>query len=128
MYFLYGKEPPRLDFQTAQHSAPLFCVSVEERPPRSGGLSDALTYWGALLGLTAGTAQRGQAVYYLLEFWPEWLAAILACLPIRPALQAGLEGRGGWRERLLVWGPKLLALSYAQLVTGSFNPFIYYRF
>lgn len=100
---------------------------------RSGGLSDALTYWGALLGLTAGTAQRGQTVYYLLEFWPEWLAAILACLPIKPALQAGLEGRGGWRERLLVWGPKLLALvllalSYAQLVTGSFNPFIYYRF
>ncbi len=34
---------------------------------------------------------------------------------------------------LLIWGPKLLAvcllvLSYMELVTGSFNPFIYFRF
>jgi len=100
---------------------------------RSGSLSGALSYWGAMLGRTAGTVQRGQAVYYLLEFWPEWIAAVLVCLPIKPALQAGLEGRDGWRGVLLTWGPKLLALallalSYAELVTGSFNPFIYFRF
>ena len=34
---------------------------------------------------------------------------------------------------VLVWAPKVLAivlfvLSYAKLVTGSFNPFIYFRF
>ncbi len=39
----------------------------------------------------------------------------------------------GFARLLLIWGPKLLALcllilAYAKLVTGSFNPFIYFRF
>ena len=42
--------------------------------------------------------------------------------------------KAGRRARaVLTWGPKLaamtlLACSYCKLVTGSFNPFIYFRF
>ena len=53
-----------------------------------------------------------------VEFKCAWLAVIIA-LPVAGAV--------------LVWAPKALAValfvaSYAKLVTGSFNPFIYFRF
>lgn len=99
---------------------------------RSSGLGYAAAYLGAMLG--RGGPADGQAVYYLLEYWPEWIAALIAMLPVKVWAQTWLEGR---RDRLsaavLDWGPKLtalalLGLSYLKLVTGSFNPFIYFQF
>ncbi len=70
---------------------------------------------------TTGLAQDGQAVYYLLQFWPEAVAPVLA------------GGPGAAGQTLALWAPRVLALgllvlSYGLLVTGSFNPFIYFQF
>ena len=49
-------------------------------------------------------------------------------------LETALQKRDAAPARaVLTWGPKLAAMtlltcSYCKLVTGSFNPFIYFRF
>lgn len=100
---------------------------------RSVDLTQAWAYLGAMFGQTTGLAQDGQAVYYLLEFWPEWILAILASMPWKHWLQHKLERGGTLAKETLLWFPKatalcLLVVSYVELVTGSFNPFIYFQF
>ena len=59
---------------------------------RSPSLSYALGYFGAMFGLGGGA--DGQEVYFLLEYWPEWIGALLAILPWKLWLQERLEERG----------------------------------
>lgn len=99
---------------------------------RSSGIGYGLSYFRSMAGL--GGRPDGQAVYYLLEYWPEWIACVLASLPVKVWAQRSLERREGLLPALtLEWGPKLaalglLGLSYTKLATGSFNPFIYFQF
>ena len=99
---------------------------------RSSGIGYGLSYFRSMVGL--GGRPDGQAVYYLLEYWPEWIACVLASLPVKVWVQRSLERREGLLPALtLEWGPKiaalgLLGLSYTKLATGSFNPFIYFQF
>ena len=99
---------------------------------RSASLSSALGYFNAMAG--QGGPADGQAVYYLLEYWPEWTVALIAMLPVKVWVGRWLEGCAGRLSLLaLDWGPKLVALgllaaSYLELVSGSFNPFIYFQF
>ena len=93
---------------------------------RAGTLGEAVSTVGVLLGVGAAPEQ-GQAVYLLLEYWPEWLCGLAACLPIKNWLREHIG------TVLQSWAPKvaalgLVALSYMTLVTSSFNPFLYYRF
>ena len=100
---------------------------------RSPDLGYAFSYFASLLGFGSGV-QSSAAVYYLLEYWPEWLCAIVACLPIKNWLQSSLEKHpNALSNVLLTWAPKLIALvllglSYMKLVSGSFNPFVYFQF
>ncbi|MCI9156117.1 MAG: MBOAT family protein [Lawsonibacter sp.] len=99
---------------------------------RSPGLRYALGYFRAMFGL--GGPADGQAVYYLLEYWPEWIVCLIAMLPWKLWIQQRLERRRDALSAVVLdWGPKLLALgllwlSYGKLVSGSFNPFIYFQF
>ena len=100
---------------------------------RAADLGQAWAYLGAMFGQTTSLAQDGQAVYYLLQFWPEWILALIAFLPVKQWLQSWLEARGAAGQTLALWAPRVLALgllvlSYGLLVTGSFNPFIYFQF
>ena len=73
--------------------------------------------------------------FYLVQYKAEWLFALVGIFPVKIWLEGFLKGR---RENVLwhtvaVWGPKALAvavfvLSYIRLVSGSFNPFIYFQF
>ena len=101
---------------------------------RSPDLSYAGRYLLSMIGLGGGIRPDSSAVYYLLEYWPELICSVIACLPLRDRLRKQLEIRDTDGCRILLeWGPKVLALllfilSYCKLVTGSFNPFIYYQF
>ena len=100
---------------------------------RAADLGQAWAYLGAMFGQTTGLAQDGQAVYYLLQFWPEWILALIAFLQVKQWLLSWLEARGAAGQTLALWAPRVLALgllvlSYGLLVTGSFNPFIYFQF
>ena len=100
---------------------------------RAPDIGYAWRYLLSMLGGGNGFLGR-QGVYYLLEFWPECLAGFIAVLPVKNWAKQYLESRQG-KAALLVrtWGPVLLALvllalSYLKLVSGSFNPFIYFQF
>ena len=100
---------------------------------RSADLGQAWAYLGAMFGQTTGLAQDGQTLYYLLQFWPEWVLSLIAFLPVKRWAQSWLEARGSAGQAVALWVPRvlalgLLALSYLELVTGSFNPFIYFQF
>ena len=83
---------------------------------------------------SSGVWCGSRAVYYALEFWPELLCCCIAALPVKQWLETVLQKWDAAPARaVLTWGPKLaamalLACSYCKLVTGSFNPFIYFRF
>lgn len=100
---------------------------------RAVDLSCAGGYLSAMFGFGAGAADS-HSVYLLLEYWPEWIACVIAALPIKKWLQDRLTGREALPAAVLrEWGPKLaalalLGLSCMKLATGSFNPFIYFQF
>lgn len=99
---------------------------------RSPDAAYAGAYFQAMLGLGGGT--DGQAVYCLLQYWPEWIACLIAALPVKRWLEARLPEEGtGFAAAVRTWFPKLaalalLTLSYVKLASGSFNPFIYFQF
>ena len=95
---------------------------------RSTTLTSAVDYLKAMAGLGASWGS-GQAVYYLLEYWPEWVVGLLACLPIKPWLEKKIPEE----QFIRVWGVRLLAgvlliASFTKIITGTFNPFLYFRF
>ena len=100
---------------------------------RADDIGAALCYMAAMFGRAPALCDS-RAVYYALEFWPELLLCCIAALPVKNLLETALEKRNSKLSRgILIVGPKLaslalLALSYCRLVTGSFNPFIYFRF
>ena len=116
-----------------RHGYTMLAVVISWVLFRSVDLPQAWAYLGAMFGQTTGLAQDGQAAYYLLEYWPEWLLAIVASLPVKGWLQEKLKQGGNLGQTILIWAPKglalgLLGLSYLKLVTSSFNPFIYFQF
>ena len=100
---------------------------------RAETLTAAAAYFAAMFG-SSGVWCGSRVVYYALEFWPELLCCCIAALPVKQWLETALQKRDAAPARaVLTWGPKLaamtlLACSYCKLVTGSFNPFIYFRF
>ncbi len=130
--YLWGARLERLP-TLLRHGYAMLLVIISWVLFRAETLSAALTYLGAMLG-SNGFSGSGQALYHLLEYWPELLCCCIAALPVKQWLQTALERRQtALSAALLCWGPKLAALallaaSYAKLVTGSFNPFIYFRF
>lgn len=116
-----------------RHGYTMLAVVISWVLFRSVDLPQAWAYLGAMFGQTTGLAQDGQAAYYLLEYWPEWLLAIVASLPVKGWLQEKLKQGGNLGQTILIWAPKglalgLLGLSYLKLVTSSFDPFIYFQF
>ena len=130
--FLWGKYLEKLP-SLIRWAYTMFAVILSWVLFRSVDLGQAWAYLGAMFGQTTGLAQDGQALYYLLQFWPEWVLALIAFLPVKQWLQSWLEARGSAGQAVALWAPRvlalgLLALSYLELVTGSFNPFIYFQF
>ena len=130
--FLWGKCLEKLP-GLIRWAYTMFAVILSWVLFRSVDLGQAWAYLGAMFGQTTGLAQDGQTLYYLLQFWPEWVLALIAFLPVKQWLQSWLEARGSAGQAAALWAPRvlalgLLALSYLELVTGSFNPFIYFQF
>jgi len=130
--FLWGGALERLP-APVRHIYTMAAVVVSWVLFRAEGLPYAGGYLAAMFGFGGGAAD-GQTAYLLLEYWPEWIACVIAALPVRDWLRERLDGRGTVPAALLrEWAPKLLALallvlSYTKLATGSFNPFIYFQF
>ena len=130
--FLWGKALSRLP-SLLQHVYAMLLVILSWVLFRADDIGAALCYMAAMFGRAPALCDS-RAVYYALEFWPELLLCCIAALPVKNLLETALEKRNSKLSRgILIVGPKLaslalLALSYCRLVTGSFNPFIYFRF
>ena len=130
--FLWGKALSRLP-SLLQHVYAMLLVILSWVLFRADDIGAALCYMAAMFGRAPALCDS-RAVYYALEFWPELLLCCIAALPVKNLLETALEKRNTKLSRgILIVGPKLaslalLALSYCRLVTGSFNPFIYFRF
>ena len=101
---------------------------------RAATLSDAVSYASAMLGFNGTALYDGQSIYCLLEYWPEWILFVICSLPIAKNLKDRLaDSSSPVAGFVYSWGIKLAAgavflIGYTKLVTGSFNPFIYFRF
>ena len=116
-----------------QHGYTMLAVVISWVLFRAVDLSHAQSYLGAMVGITSATAQSGQSIYYILQFLPEWILAFVACLPIKQWVQSSLWQDNKTGQLVLHYTSRiaallLLMLSYSELVTGSFNPFIYFQF
>ena len=116
-----------------QHGYTMLAVVISWVLFRAVDLSHAQSYLGAMAGITSATAQSGQSIYYILQFLPEWILAFVACLPIKQWVQSSLWQDNKTGQLVLHYTSRiaallLLMLSYSELVTGSFNPFIYFQF
>ena len=130
--FLWGKALERLP-SLVRHAYAMVLVVFSWVLFRAETLTAAAAYFAAMFG-SSGVWCGSRVVYYALEFWPELLCCCIAALPVKQWLETALQKRDAAPARaVLTWGPKLaamalLACSYCKLVTGSFNPFIYFRF
>ena len=130
--FLWGKALERLP-SLVRHAYAMVLVVFSWVLFRAETLTAAAAYLAAMFG-SSGVWCGSRVVYYALEFWPELLCCCIAALPVKQWLETALQKRDAAPARaVLTWGPKLaamtlLACSYCKLVTGSFNPFIYFRF
>ena len=129
---LWGKALERLP-SLVRHAYAMVLVVFSWVLFRAETLTAAAAYFAAMFG-SSGVWCGSRVVYYSLEFWPELLCCCIAALPVKQWLETALQKRDAAPARaVLTWGPKLaamalLACSYCKLVTGSFNPFIYFRF
>ena len=147
--YLWGKGLGKMP-AVFQHIYALLAAVISWVFFRAPDLPYAFDYLKAMFSF-GGTLTDSQAVYYLLQYAPELILCVIASIPVkkyaenalrrRAGLDCGPDSAAGGEERLgrnaaaflLTWGPKILALcllmlSYTELVTGSFNPFIYFRF
>ena len=130
--YVWGKTLERTP-SAVQHIYALLAAIISWVFFRAPDLPYAFSYLKAMFSY-GGNLCDGQAVYYLIQYAPELILCVIASIPVKGMLENMLKKRASERpSALLVWGPKLLALcllvlSYTKLVTGSFNPFIYFRF
>lgn len=130
--FLWGAAWRRLP-RPLRHILTMVLVTMSWVLFRADTLGYAAHFWGAMFGGGSGLLDH-QTVYYVLEYAPELLCSLVAVFPLKHWLRRALERRQSTVGNLLltcappVLALILFALSYIQLVTGSFNPFIYFRF
>ena len=97
----------------------------------SPSIGYALRYLAAMFGGGAGIADKG-AWFVLFSHWLLYLLAVLGSTRIGYALVRGLTG--AWKSRrartaatvIVYFGMFFISIAY--LVTGSYNPFLYFRF
>lgn len=101
---------------------------------RAPDLPYALSYLGTMFGVGAPSLMSGDAVYYIMQFLPEWILFIVCALPVTKWLGSYFSRREDKLSRALceivpaAFALIVFAIGYLRLSVGSFNPFIYFRF
>ena len=106
---------------------------------RAADTGHALYYLHAMTGLSSVSAadaavSNAQAFYLIRQHLPEWIVCIAAVLPVLPKLREWVQNTSRtWIKPVsrlvsMVFAFGVFLLSYIWLVTGSFNPFIYFQF
>ena len=114
------------------HLLTMFLVIIGWIFFRAETLSDALSYLFSMFGSNGGDA--AQAVYFLRQYWPEFIICAVGIFPIKRVCENFLVSKDNvlfvlTREFLpKVFTFAVFFISYMKLVSGSFNQFIYFKF
>ena len=99
---------------------------------RAKTLTDAALY---LRAMAVGGADIREAVYLVRQYLPELIICFIGIFPVKRLCERFFEKRSdkaGWviagEASRKLFAIAVFVLSYAKLVSGSFNPFIYFRF
>ena len=100
---------------------------------RATTLETGVAYLGVMFG--GGSLDVSSTVYYLLQFAPEFICALIGIFPLKDVISSMLDKHSDKNGVVVLRTvlPKVFAvivfiLSYMALVSGSFNPFIYFQF
>jgi alginate O-acetyltransferase complex protein AlgI len=130
--------------RTLQHAYAIFAVLMAWVMFRAETISQAGAYYLTLLGQTSAASAANVADYVTLPTGLALLAGILFSLPVKPvfsdwydrlqerlhsasgavAILVSMTAEGGYLTVML----GLFVMCASQLASGSFNPFIYFRF
>ena len=100
---------------------------------RATTLNDGVEYISVMFG--SGSLDLSSTVYYLLQFAPEFVCAIIGIFPLKKLIVDIFEKHEEKKGVLVLrevlskaFAVIVFILSYTALVSGSFNPFIYFQF
>jgi hypothetical protein len=101
---------------------------------RADNLSSPVIYLSAMAGFNGGDVR--EAVYLIMQYLPEFIICLIGIFPVKNLLDGFLSAKAeksGVAAFVKEFIPKLFALAvfalaYMKLVSGSFNPFIYFQF
>lgn len=101
---------------------------------RAENLSSAMNYLSFMFGLQ-GNFMGDRTIYYLFQYAFEFFVGIAVCFPLTKKAKTLFEKHSDIKIIAVIsdYGPKFFAICflmicYMKLATGSFNPFIYFRF
>jgi alginate O-acetyltransferase complex protein AlgI len=128
--FIIGRYLQKL-WQPLQHIYALLFIVLGWLLFRAETLSYALSYLTVMFGLTGQPLISNQALYYIVEYKFEFLAALIASMPVYPLLQEKVQRKS--RGLFLTYAKcfmliALFGLCIMYLINSTFNPFIYFRF
>ena len=115
-----------------RHILTLFLIILGWIMFRSDSAAKAVLYYQAMFGGSGFSS--GQAVYYLREYYPEFICCLLAAFPFTCILKKRFLDNGklwmrtAFRIAAMAFASLVFLLSYMQLEYGGFNPFIYFQF
>ena len=89
---------------------------------RSESISQGINYISGMFGLNANAFYDGGFIFYIKGSWVVLIAALTGCLPFMGKLIARIK----WLE--VSWLALVLAVSLCEIVSSSYNPFIYFNF
>ena len=131
--YLFAKVLPKVP-AFIRHLVTMLIVIISWVLFRSDTISGALSYIAVMFG-RPGTLDARYAVYYLRQYLPEFVLCVIAIFPVKRVAEAWLDKRSGQTAWFIIrqLAPKAFAvavfvLGYFKLVSGSFNPFIYFQF
>jgi len=101
---------------------------------RADNLSSSVIYLSAMAGFNGGDVR--EAVYLIMQYLPEFIICLIGIFPVKNLFDRFLSAKAensGVAAFVKEFIPKLFALAvfalaYMKLVSGSFNPFIYFQF
>ena len=89
---------------------------------RSESVSQGINYISGMFGMNSNAFYDGGFIFYIKGSWIVLIAALIGCLPFMGKMIARVK----WLE--VSWLALVLAISLCEIISSSYNPFIYFNF
>lgn len=131
--YVFAGVPEKMP-KPVRHIVTLLLIIISWVLFRSDTIGGAIRYIGVMFGVGGGV-NPGYTEYCLREFYPELILCLIAVFPVKGVLEKYIAEHSDNRLVFLfgelapkAFGFIVFILGYFKLVSGSFNPFIYFQF